>query len=150
MYSRLLKLHAFRRAFCWLALLTLLAGALAPAVSRMLHALHNPTQGSWLEICTTQGVKRIQLDVKTDLAAAMPVGAGQSQSSTPNDHALHVDHCPFCAPHAGSLALLPPGDTVLRVDNGAAFSHPERFYHAPRTLFVWAQRQPRAPPFFLA
>lgn len=124
-------LRAFRRLFSWIALLAILGGALAPAVSQALHA-----QGgkSFLEICTAQGTRLIAVDAD----------ANPQQSDTPQ---VVMEHCPFCVPHAGSQGLLPRSELVFHLpDDGARF-YPPLFFSAPRPLFAWAGAQPRAPPF---
>jgi uncharacterized SAM-binding protein YcdF (DUF218 family) len=124
------RLRAFRRLFSWVALLAILGGALAPAVS---HAVYSQTGKSFLEICTAQGTRLIAVDADAD-----PVTGGQ--------HNVVMEHCPFCVPHAGSLGLLPTAELVFKQPADGSRFYPPLFYTAPRPLFAWASAQPRAPP----
>ena len=123
-------LRAFRRLFSWVALLAILGGALAPAVS---HALYSQGGKSFLEICTTQGTRLIAVDAHVD-----PVKGSQ--------HDVVMEHCPFCVPHAGSLGLLPKTEQVFNLPADGSRFYPPLFFSAPRPLFAWASAQPRAPP----
>lgn len=130
------RLRAFRRLFSWVALLAILAGALAPAVS---HALYSKGGKSFLEICTAQGTRLIAIDA----------GAG-AHPSTGGQHDVVMEHCPFCVPHAGSLGLLPATELVFKLPADGSRFYPPLFFSAPGPLFAWASAQPRAPPVLSA
>ena len=120
-----------RRLLAWIACLAMLFAALAPSMS---HAMTSVQGDTWAEICTAGGAKMVK------------VGAGQDITSglqTPD--ALHLEHCPFCATHAGATAPPPSAGFVLPlVVTQAAF--PSLYFHAPRPLPVWTAAQSRAPP----
>lgn len=124
------RLHACRRFFSWLALLAVLGGAMAPTVS---HALNS--EGGWLEVCTAQGIKIIQVES----------APGEQGPSDPR-HQIHLEHCPFCVPHAGSLGLRPAAEQVFRLPQDRSSFFPPLFFSAPQSLFVWVSANPRAPP----
>lgn len=114
----------------WLAILAVAALSLMPTIS---HArAWAQGSGSWTEICTAQGMKRIAPD------ADGTTGAGGTNA------ALHADHCAYCALGAG--AGLPPAPAAATpVPTGGA-EVPLLFLHAPRTLHAWLAAPPRAPP----
>jgi hypothetical protein len=120
------------RFSAWLATFAILLAALAPSIS---HAVTAAKGGaSWIEICTTGGTSVVQ--VPADQTPGTPA---QEQKS------VHLEHCPFCANHAGSFGLVPTAVAALPAASGSALL-PDLFYRAPRPLFVWAAGQPRAPP----
>lgn len=127
-------LRVFRRLFGWIALLAILGGALAPAISHM--ADHDRADKAVLEVCTAEGARMVTMHGDAD-----PVK---------NDKPLHfsLEHCPFCIPHAGSLGLLPSSVLVFHLPADGAQYFPPLFLSAPYPLFVWASAQPRAPPVF--
>ena len=111
----------------WIALLAILFGALAPTVSRAIAA--NPRYDT-VEVCSASGYKAFKIPKD-----------GTSPSSK-----VSIDHCAFCANHAGTHGL--PGissvNTPLIV--GRDF-YPPLFYSAPRLMHAWSAANPRAPPF---
>lgn len=109
----------------------MLLAALAPALS---HALASATGTQWVEICTAQGSKWIQ------------VGEDGSERGTPaSAHVL--DHCPYCTLHAPNLGL-PPVQHLAQLPLPLRHEVPLAFLSAPRTLHAWVSAQPRAPPLF--
>ena len=124
---------ATRRLAAGLATFAMLLAALAPAVTSALAAA-NSQHVVWTAVCTADGARLVP--VPTD-AHGVPVA--------PTAH--HVEHCPFCSPHAASTALPPaPALAVVPVVGGSDQVAP-LFLLAPRPLFAWAAAQPRAPPF---
>nr|WP_315251617.1 DUF2946 domain-containing protein [uncultured Duganella sp.] len=113
----------------WIALLAILFGALAPAVSHAMSAKGSPPQ--WLELCGVNGIKRVQL----------PDDGGPRQT----DLMQHMEKCPYCAAHATPLALTPPEAFSFAVVGGHDL-YPSLFHQAPTPLFSWAAAQPRGPP----
>lgn len=111
-----------RRFAAWITCFAILFGALAPSISQ---AVAVSQGGAWAEICSASGSKLIKID-----------GA---------DIGLHVEHCPFCATHAGSFGLPPSAGFVLPLLD-TRDTYPSLFYHAPRKLPVWTAAQSRAPP----
>ena len=119
--------RAARRISSWIAILAILLGALAPAIS---HALASPGKG-WVEVCTAQGTIWVAGDE-----------AGDNKSSKTTDEAKH---CAYCSFHAHALGILPSAATALPVP-ALSEAVPRAFLSAPRTLHAWANAQPRAPP----
>jgi hypothetical protein len=126
------KLRCRLRAFTCTALLAAFGLALIPTLS---HALNFAVgaKSAWTEICTPQGMQVVSVGeaVRGDEAPA----AGQSP----------LEHCPYCAQGASSLGM-PSAPTASMVLCRAGTEAPALWLRAPRTLFVWAAAQPRAPP----
>lgn len=59
---------------------------------------------------------------------------------------MSMQHCAYCVMHSGHIALPYDPQPLVLIPN-LSYSLPELFYHAPRPLFAWAPRQPRAPPY---
>jgi hypothetical protein len=112
------------RAAAWIACLAMLFGALAPSVSHAMRA------DAWTEVCSASGVKM----VKVMAGKGDPAGADK-----------HLEHCAFCATHAGAPALLPgnAGSMPLLVGRD---SYPPLFFQSPSPLAAWTHAQSRAPP----
>jgi len=121
-----------RRFAAWIACCAILLAALAPAIS---HAFvsHEKSQ-AWIEICTAQGIKLVQ------------VGAEHSpEAPEPQPPVDHFEHCPFCNPSNVANGLPPGADIVFAtIEYHRVF--PALFYQAPEGLFVWTPAASRAPP----
>jgi hypothetical protein len=115
---------AHRIVTSWIAALAVLLAALAPALS---HAMGS----SWVEVCTFEGSKWVQVDAGDDTGAP-------SASHT-------FEHCPFCSLHVPTPGV-PPASTVLPLVLAPTDEFPLAFLAAPRTLHAWVSAQPRAPP----
>lgn len=125
-----------RRFAAWIACCAVLLAALAPAIS---HALvpHDKPQ-AWIEICTAQGIKFIQV------AAEQSPDTPEPQPQ-PQLHTDHFEHCPFCNPNHVANGLPPGVDIVFAtIEHRRVF--PALFYQAPQGLFVWTPAASRAPP----
>ena len=110
----------------WIALLSVLFGALAPAAAQVLPARG---AGQAMQVCTMAGMKTVV------------VGSGKPAPAIKH----FFEHCPYCALHAGS-ALPPPA-------YGFAFGLPAVPSCWPRLplasaapQFPWTAASPRAPP----
>lgn len=127
-------LRQTRRISTWIAAIAVLFAALAPSISHALVSTGklNPL---WTEICSAQGTKIVKFD-----AAGKPAGKDVSSG---------FEHCPYCTTHGGSAGLPPVSGFNLPAVAGS-FPLPSLFYQAPRSLFVWASAQSRAPPAILA
>lgn len=123
---RTFRIH--RRLTSWVAALAILLASLAPALS---HAMASAAGSGWVEICTTQGSKRIQ------------AGDDGSQRAPALAHVL--DHCPYCSLHAPTLGL-PPATDLAQQSLRLCHEVPLAFLSAPRTPHAWVSAQPRAPP----
>jgi hypothetical protein len=126
------------RFIALIACLAMLLSILAPAIS---HAMDS-RQGDALlvEVCSATGSKSaiaIQLNFE-----ATP---GQTQDNQDSQN-MSMQHCAYCVMHGGHIAL-PHAPQPLALIPNLSYSLPELFYHAPRPLFAWAPRQPRAPPY---
>lgn len=120
-----------RRITAALACLAILMAALAPSISHALSDAGKP-RSLWAEICSSAGLKLVKVDLGSELPAH-----GEPASA--------FDHCPFCQTHGGMPALPSSVSFVVPASLGS-FSFPPLYYQAPRTLFVWASPQSRAPP----
>ena len=110
----------------WIALLAVLFAALAPTISRALAA---NLQYDIVEVCTAGGYKAVKISKD---------GSAPSPKS-------RMDHCAYCANHAGSHAL--PGMPPVSIPRLAGRDfYPSLFYLAPRPLHAWSAANPRAPP----
>lgn len=120
-----------RRRVAWIATFAILLNAFAPAVS---HALAARLGVTWLEICTQDGLKRIEVEYR-----------GARPDIPPGAHVVATDHCPYCAPHGASFAHTPPaapGGVLLAGPAAVSAVLPTS---APQ-LAVWASGHARAPP----
>jgi hypothetical protein len=114
----------------WIALMAILFSAVAPSISHALAA--SAGKSVFAEICSVDGAKVVALD------------AGGSRQPD-GDPLHHLEHCPYCATHGGTLALPPPAVFEFAVVGGPDL-HPSLFYHAPAPLFAWSGARPRGPP----
>lgn len=122
---------AMQRCAAWIACFAILLAVLAPSISHALaaHAQHD----AWVEICSVEGSKMIQVD------------ADQHPQKPAHDQIGHFEHCPFCLNHSLAQGLPPAADFVMPVIAGSHLL-PPLYYQASRPLFAWAVAQPRAPP----
>jgi hypothetical protein len=119
-----------RRFAAWLACFAILFAALAPSIS---HAFTPSNSQTWTEICTANGLSMVM------------VGDNGDAPAEPSTKLSHLEHCPFCSSHGGSLALLPPtGMPIPLIDTHE--SHPSLFFQSPHPLPIWTSAQSRAPP----
>jgi len=115
----------------WIALLGVLFGVLAPAVSHAMASAAPATEE--VEVCTMKGMVTIVVD------KAQP-----AESSSPMlDHMFK--HCPYCASHGGFAALL-PGPSLAFPLSRQTLAYPPLFYQSAASLFAWTVANPRAPP----
>lgn len=128
---RMLKPLKRRVLSVWIAMLAILFSALAPSVSHALAA--RDILAGFAEVCTVNGVELVSLST------------GERQKPVKDALFHHMEHCAFCATHAGSFALLPPLPVSFAVIGGHDL-FPSLFYLAPSPLFSWSAAQPRGPP----
>lgn len=120
-----------RRFAAWIACFAMLFAALAPSVSHALSVSHGET---WTEICTVGGTKLVKVSVDK---------GGIADPATQDS--IHLEHCPFCATHAGSFALPPnAGFTIPLIETQE--THPFLFFQSAHPLPIWTVAQSRAPP----
>ncbi len=122
------------RLSTWFACFAILMAALAPSISHALAAT-NGSGTSWVEICSTTGIKAVKVVDRTAPGAAVPA-----------ETMLHFADCLYCLLHADVPVLPHPVGVALPL-NADAPAFPFLFYQSPRPLFLWAAAQSRAPPF---
>lgn len=122
------RARATRRISSWIAILSILVGSLAPAVSHALKA----GDGAAMEVCTALGAKLVS------------VNEAQSGGSAPAPAAA-MEHCPYCSLQAHMIGL-PPVPVTSVFTPLLSFDVPLRFLEAPRTPYAWLAALPRAPP----
>lgn len=126
-----MRKFARQQMIVWFALLGVLFGTLAPALSHAMPSSHPATIE--MQICSAAGTTTMFVDV------------GGREAPAP-DGALHLfDHCPYCSQNGHLPALLPSTQTVLPAPALAA-GRPARFYQSATPLFPWTAASPRAPP----
>ncbi len=120
---------ALRRLLAWIAVIAILGGTIAPAISHAL-AQRNGATAVRMQICTAHGMKLVATDAR-----------GESQPALPG---LHPEHCPFCVLDA--TALPPEQKQFFLFPVNQAGLYPSLFFSAPRPLPAWSAANPRAPP----
>ena len=115
-----------------IALFAILLAALAPSISHAIASAKGVPNG-WMEVCTVEGAKLVQVD------------AGKPAAPAPVEKSLHFEHCPFCIGHAVALGIPSTNHIELPVAAGTSVV-PVLFYQASHPLFAWTAAQPRAPP----
>ena len=121
-----------RLFIAWLACLTVLLNALTPALSHAL-ADNQSDSGSWTAICSASGTKFV------------PSPFAQTSDEKSGSGSMDLEHCPYCLPHAGSLALLPATLSVFALGS-APHTLPARLDRASSSHLAWSAAYPRAPP----
>ena len=102
----------------------------APTISKVM--VMERAQSGLIEICTTEGVKRIS-----------PSDSRLSSQESSGEHDAHAQECPYC--HLQLTLFIPTeAQTVLNL-RILAFV-PLLFYQAPKSQFAWAPQLARAPP----
>lgn len=121
-----------RRFAAWIACFAILFAALAPSIS---HAVSVSRGDTWAEICSSVGGTKF-----------VKVSVGQDAIADPaTQDVVHLEHCPFCATHAGSFALPPNAGFVIPLIE-TQDTHPFLFLQSPHPLAIWSVAQSRAPP----
>lgn len=119
-----------RSVTAWIAMFAILLGALAPALS---HAMPQGGNGKrMVQVCTVAGVKMVAVD-------------SQGEGKTGDADLLPAERCPFCST-AAAFPAIPSSPVLPFALNGLSEHFPSLLLDAPRTLFIWAAAQPRAPP----
>jgi Protein of unknown function (DUF2946) len=127
------------RLAAWIACIAMAMSALAPTVSHALRSIVGAGVGSsapgWVEVCTLAGSKWVKLDAAADPAR---------QPSAPQ--AAHtVEHCPYCALHAG-LPVWPVAEAVRSWAPVAAAPPALGDAPPPSAPPLWRTTPPRGPP----
>ncbi len=113
------------RLIHWVAILAILMSALAPAISQAV-SIANSGHGFSMEICSTDGVKTIQV---------MQDDQDQAKASEP---------CPYCLAHVAYA--IPLNTSLVFATPNNLSSYPYLFYQSPKPLFAWVRLPSRAPP----
>jgi hypothetical protein len=122
------------RLTSWLLCFGMVWSGLAPTISHAMARANGQTV-SWVEICTSMGIRIVKLDAQ----------GGLSQPSAPMEKGAHFEHCPFCFTHSNVTALLNDG-ALWRIPAARHHEVPKRFLASPRSVFVWSSAQARGPP----
>lgn len=134
---------ARRRFFSLLAAFAVVLNAWMPTFSQLVAAASTSTS-DWVEICSGQGARWIQVDASGTVLAqtdTRPEGAPVA--------GLH-GACGYCVPHAASFALPPVEPCVAaRVAFRPVQLAPTWLGHAPSTQ-LWTTPAVRAPPLDIA
>ncbi len=125
-----------RRLTLWIACFAVLMASLAPAISHAMRAISGDAGSGWVEVCTLAGSKWVRAD-----DASAPSGSSAPAKT------LAVEHCPYCALHAASLALPPGAPQPWLAALPLRFAAPAGVLAAPRDGLTWRIAQPRGPPF---
>ncbi|RQO53467.1 hypothetical protein DBR47_23900 [Paucibacter sp. KBW04] len=125
-----------RRWLISLAILALLMNAFAPSISQALAAQASPSNGSWAEVCSSQGTRWVQLEPGDTDSVPEPPGVVKHQAA-----------CDYCLTHAASFALPPPAGAgpPARFDAATRLTLAEPG-PAPGLSRSWASPAVRAPP----
>jgi hypothetical protein len=118
--------HLHRRFSAWLALLALLLGTLAPAVTQAVAA--GSERAGWVQICSVSGMSWVQID------------AGDT---APSDSTA-ASGCTWCSAHGA--AGLPPEPAAWALASVAPALPLDRFT-AVVVARQWTPAHSRAPPF---
>lgn len=126
------KLLTQRLVIAWIAMLSVLFSAWAPAISHAMASVG--AQGrEELQVCTMEGMQVIFI-------------ANDSFSkSDPHGSSHFMDHCPYCSAH-GSWATLPSSSQTVFAVLDVSASYPPLFYQSAIPLLSWHPASPRGPP----
>jgi len=113
----------------WLALCAVTLASISPAISQWIASSSGTT---WVEICSSAGIKRVALD--SDKA---PVPAGDHGGTT---------HCPFCRLQNDLPAVPPSSITHIQVVEAQEQKPPIPVASAVHTRPAWPSALSRAPP----
>lgn len=138
MFSKDIFTKVKTRTASWVAIGAVLLAAFMPLVSNALAA--RASQSAWQEICSIQGIKYIP-------AASLAQAVTENQAPQQDGRILHVEHCPYCSMHAGSVGLVHTTALLFAaVDNNR--NPPQLYSFSPQTSLPWAASRSRAPPEF--
>ncbi|MEB0139652.1 MULTISPECIES: DUF2946 domain-containing protein [unclassified Undibacterium] len=117
--------------YIWIACFAMLFNLLAPSLSHAFFAADG--KASWVEVCSLKGSKFVSV-------------AQDTSGNSGQDNVLHhMEHCAFCASHAGAFVIPSNSSTLFSVIGGHDL-FPPLFYQSPSPLFSWSEANPRGPP----
>jgi Protein of unknown function (DUF2946) len=137
-----------QRIAAWVALWSLVLGALLPALSHAVVRAPADATG-WVQVCSASGMFWVKTNPNAlaDAAAAAqtdgadPLASGDGQPPTPAG-------CAWCATHATGAGVL-PSPAASPVAAEPIRWVPPAFLHAPHRQTVWSAAHSRAPPAHL-
>lgn len=129
--------RTLRALTAWIASFAVLLVALAPSLSYALTS-QSGTLSEWIEICTSSGIKRVEVELTAEQAI---------ESLLIAKHDQHFEDCPFCRTQGDTFGPA-PASMVVMPSAQASSLQPTLFYQAPRPLFIWTPAQSRAPPTY--
>lgn len=138
MFTRNVAITLRQRLTAWLALWSLVLGALLPVLSHAAVRAPQPGQG-WVEVCTVSGMAWVRQ------APEAVVSDDGSQPPANSSLGMAMPGCVWCATHAPALGL-PPVAALEPLPLIGTRWVPDAFLHAPRLLAVWSTAHSRAPP----
>ena len=138
MLSELISAKVKSKAASWIAIAAVLIASFAPTIS---NALAAQSKTPWLEICSVQGIKYIPA-ISGSLSKVT-----QNQTPQQDGRMLHMEHCPYCFMHAGSVGLVDTGAPLFAAAD-ASHTPPQLYSFSPQTALPWAASRSRAPPSF--
>ncbi|MEO8417101.1 MAG: DUF2946 domain-containing protein [Methylophilaceae bacterium] len=103
------------RLASWIAIAAMVFSALAPTIAHAIPAKNTP-QTLWQELCTAQGTQLIASDAISG-ASSQP-GLHIPTQPAQDKMGMHVEHCPYCFSHAGSIGLPPVTASFVFVATG--------------------------------
>lgn len=131
-YNLTMHFHFKQRlAGAWLAMLSILFGALAPTVSHAMAAAQPLTEE--VQVCTMAGMVTVVLSKAQSEKSPVPT----------QDHMFK--HCAYCLVHGGAMPAPPVAAFVLPVIPQSKL-YPSLFYRSAAPLFAWTVALSRAPP----
>lgn len=138
MFTRNVAITLRQRLTAWLALWSLVLGALLPVLSHAAVRAPQPGQG-WVEVCTVSGMAWVRQ------APEAVVSDDGSQPPANSSLGMAMPGCVWCATHAPALGL-PPVAALEPLPLIGTRWVPDAFLQAPRLLTVWSTAHSRAPP----
>ena len=138
MFTRNVAITLRQRLTAWLALWSLVLGALLPVLSHAAVRAPQPGQG-WVEVCTVSGMAWVRQ------APEAAVSDDGSQPPANSSLGMAMPGCVWCATHAPALGL-PPVAALEPIPPIGTRWVPDAFLQAPRLLAVWSTAHSRAPP----
>lgn len=126
-----------KRLVSFIAIAAVIFASLAPTISHALE-INKGNKTLFQEVCSAQGIKLIP-------SALADVADQKQNDSQPNKMAMHMEHCPYCFSHAGSVGL-PASSTALFLAEINAVEHID-IYVSPLVVSYYSTSHPtRAPP----
>ena len=138
MLSQVIFAKVKTKVASWIAIAAVLLATFAPTIS---NAIAAESKASWQEICSVQGIKYIPA-----VSGALSKVAN-NQPANQDGRMLHMEHCPYCFMHAGSVGIIQTtGLQFAAID--CSQDSPQLYSFSPQAALPWAASRSRAPPSF--